>query len=161
MPIILTVGFCRGFPFFSVERIINEEKIIALKVATCAVAKRSWFKYVKFKYSFRKNLDTDTVIIIIITISFYHHHSHLLLSSLDSAFVSTKNQTQTQTTSDKLRSETSLSSRCGLKRELVKPLTFPAQHYRRFIKWTVHLKSLFGLYVPRKVALPRTLNGHG
>ena len=26
MPIILTVGFCRGFPFFSVERIINEEK---------------------------------------------------------------------------------------------------------------------------------------
>ena len=55
MPIILTVGFCRGFPFFSVERIINEEKIIAVKVATCAVAKRSWFKYVKFLYSFRKN----------------------------------------------------------------------------------------------------------
>ena len=55
MPIILTVGFCRGFPFFSVERIINEEKIIAVKVATCAVAKRSWFKYMKFIYSFRKN----------------------------------------------------------------------------------------------------------
>ena len=25
-PTILTVGFCPGFPFFSVERIINEEK---------------------------------------------------------------------------------------------------------------------------------------
>ena len=140
------------------------------------ISKLSQISYNNFEISlvvFMPNITTNhaigytnwTPLSPVTTTYYYHYFSSssfsLLLSSFGSSFVSTKNQTQTQITNDKLRSETSLSSRCGLKRELVKTLTFPAQHYRRFINWTVHLKSLFGIHVPRKIALPRTLNGHG